>query len=145
MNTITKTNFKFPKQKSVYRGKVRDVYQLKDDTLIMIATDRISAFDTILPKGIPYKGQILNQMAVSFLQQTEDIVPNWLIASPDPNVSIGQVCEPLKVEMVIRGYLAGHSARLYKNGVRKLSGVPLPEGLREFDMFPQHPIITPAT
>ena len=105
MNTITKTNFKFPKQKSVYRGKVRDVYQLKDDTLIMIATDRISAFDAILPKGIPYKGQILNQIAVNFLQQTEDIVPNWLIASPDPNVSIGQVCEPLKVEMVIRGYL----------------------------------------
>ena len=145
MNTITKTNFKFPKQKSVYKGKVRDVYQLKDDTLIMIATDRISAFDAILPKGIPYKGQILNQIAVSFLQQTEDIVPNWLIVSPDPNVSIGQVCEPLKVEMVIRGYLAGHAARLYKNGVRKLSGVPLPEGLREFDMFPQHPIITPAT
>ena len=131
MNTITKTNFKFPKQKSVYRGKVRDVYQLKDDTLIMIATDRISAFDAILPKGIPYKGQILNQMAVSFLQQTEDIVPNWLIASPDPNVSIGQVCEPLKVEMVIRGYLAGHAAREYKNGKRMISGVAMPEGLRE--------------
>ena len=145
MNTITKTNFKFPKQKSVYRGKVRDVYQLKDDTLIMIATDRISAFDVILPKGLPYKGQILNQMAVRFLEQTEDIVPNWLTASPDPNVSIGQVCEPLKVEMVIRGYLAGHAARLYKNGKRMLSGVALPEGLREFDIFPQHPIITPAT
>lgn len=145
MNTITKTNFKFPKQKSVYRGKVRDVYQLKDDTLIMIATDRISAFDVILPKGIPYKGQILNQMAVRFLEQTEDIVPNWLTASPDPNVSIGKVCEPLKVEMVIRGYLAGHAARLYKNGKRMLSGVALPEGLREFDIFPQHPIITPAT
>ena len=145
MNTITKTKFNFPKQKSLYKGKVRDVYQLKDDTLIMIATDRISAFDAILPKGIPYKGQILNQMAVNFLQKTEDIVPNWLIASPDPNVSIGQVCEPLKVEMVIRGYLAGHPARIYKQGVRKLSGVALPEGLRENDIFPQHPIITPAT
>ena len=145
MNTITKTKFNFPKQKSLYKGKVRDVYQLKDDTLIMIATDRISAFDAILPKGIPYKGQILNQMAVNFLQKTEDIVPNWLIASPDPNVSIGQVCEPLKVEMVIRGYLAGHAARIYKQGVRKLSGVALPEGLRENDIFPQHPIITPAT
>ena len=128
MNTITKTNFKFPKQKSVYRGKVRDVYQLKDDTLIMIATDRISAFDVILPKGIPYKGQILNQMAVRFLEQTEDIVPNWLTASPDPNVSIGQVCEPLKVEMVIRGYLAGHAAREYKAGKRSLCGVALPDG-----------------
>ena len=145
MNTITKTKFNFPKQKSLYKGKVRDVYQLKDDTLIMIATDRISAFDAILPKGIPYKGQILNQMAVNFLQKTEDIVPNWLIASPDPNVSIGQVCEPLKVEMVIRGYLAGHAAHIYKQGVRKLSGVALPEGLRENDIFPQHPIITPAT
>ena len=145
MNTITKTKFNFPKQKSLYKGKVRDVYQLKDDTLIMIATDRISAFDAILPKGIPYKGQILNQMAVNFLQKTEDIVPNWLIASPAPNVSIGQVCEPLKVEMVIRGYLAGHAARIYKQGVRKLSGVALPEGLRENDIFPQHPIITPAT
>ena len=145
MNTITKTKFNFPKQKSLYKGKVRDVYQLKDDTLIMIATDRISAFDAILPKGIPYKGQILNQMAVNFLQKTEGIVPNWLIASPDPNVSIGQVCEPLKVEMVIRGYLAGHAARIYKQGVRKLSGVALPEGLRENDIFPQHPIITPAT
>ena len=145
MNTITKTKFNFPKQKSLYKGKVRDVYQLKDDTLIMIATDRISAFDAILPKGIPYKGQILNQMAVNFLQKTEDIVPNWLIASPDPNVSIGQVCEPLKVEMVIRGYLAGHAARIYKQGVRKFSGVALPEGLRENDIFPQHPIITPAT
>ena len=145
MNTITKTKFNFPKQKSLYKGKVRDVYQLKDDTLIMIATDRISAFDAILPKGIPYKGQILNQMAVNFLQKPEDIVPNWLIASPDPNVSIGQVCEPLKVEMVIRGYLAGHAARIYKQGVRKLSGVALPEGLRENDIFPQHPIITPAT
>ena len=145
MNTITKTKFNFPKQKSLYKGKVRDVYQLKDDTLIMIATDRISAFDAILPKGIPYKGQILNQMAVNFLQKTEDIVPNWLIASPDPNVSIGQVCEPLKVEMVIRGYLAGHAARIYKQGIRKLSGVALPEGLRENDIFPQHPIITPAT
>jgi phosphoribosylaminoimidazolesuccinocarboxamide synthase len=145
MNTITKTNFKFPKQKSVYRGKVRDIYTLKDNTLIMIATDRISAFDVVLPKGIPYKGQILNQIATRALQETEDIVPNWLIATPDPNVSIGQLCEPFKVEMVIRGYLAGHAARVYKDGKRILAGVPLPEGLQENDLFPQHPIITPST
>ncbi|CEN33727.1 phosphoribosylaminoimidazolesuccinocarboxamide synthase [Capnocytophaga cynodegmi] len=144
-NTITTTNFKFPKQKSVYKGKVRDVYHLDNDLLVMIATDRLSAFDVVMPKGIPYKGQILNQIATKFMRQTEDIVPNWLTATPDPNVAIGHLCEPFKVEMVIRGYLAGHSAREYKAGKRVLCGVPLPEGLRENDIFPQHPIITPAT
>ncbi|AWL78523.1 phosphoribosylaminoimidazolesuccinocarboxamide synthase [Capnocytophaga canimorsus] len=144
-NTITNTDFQFPKQKSVYKGKVREVYHLEDDLLVMIATDRLSAFDVIMPKGIPYKGQILNQIATKFMQQTEDIVPNWLIATPDPNVAIGHLCEPFKVEMVIRGYLAGHAAREYKAGKRKLCGVALPEGLKENDIFPHHPIITPAT
>lgn len=144
-NTITKTQFKFPKQKSVYKGKVRDVYHLENDLLIMIATDRLSAFDVVMPKGIPYKGQILNQIATNFMQQTEDIVPNWLQATPDPNVAVGQLCEPFKVEMVIRGYLAGHAARQYKAGKRVLCGVALPEGLKENDIFPHHPIITPAT
>ncbi|MFK8287819.1 phosphoribosylaminoimidazolesuccinocarboxamide synthase [Capnocytophaga canimorsus] len=144
-NTITNTDFQFPKQKSVYKGKVREVYHLEDDLLVMIATDRLSAFDVIMPKGIPYKGQILNQIATKFMQQTEDIVPNWLIATPDPNVAVGHLCEPFKVEMVIRGYLAGHAAREYKAGKRKLCGVALPEGLKENDIFPHHPIITPAT
>ncbi|AYW37135.1 phosphoribosylaminoimidazolesuccinocarboxamide synthase [Capnocytophaga canimorsus] len=144
-NTITNTDFQFPKQKSVYKGKVREVYHLEDDLLVMIATDRLSAFDVIMPKGIPYKGQILNQIATKFMQQTEDIVPNWLIATPDPNVAIGHLCEPFKVEMVIRGYLAGHAAREYKAGKRKLCRVALPEGLKENDIFPHHPIITPAT
>ncbi|GIM56121.1 phosphoribosylaminoimidazole-succinocarboxamide synthase [Capnocytophaga canimorsus] len=144
-NTITNTDFQFPKQKSVYKGKVREVYHLEDDLLVMIATDRLSAFDVIMPKGIPYKGQILNQIATKFMQQTEDIVPNWLIATPDPNVAIGHLCKPFKVEMVIRGYLAGHAAREYKAGKRKLCGVALPEGLKENDIFPHHPIITPAT
>ncbi|ATA91644.1 phosphoribosylaminoimidazolesuccinocarboxamide synthase [Capnocytophaga canimorsus] len=144
-NTITNTDFQFPKQKFVYKGKVREVYHLEDDLLVMIATDRLSAFDVIMPKGIPYKGQILNQIATKFMQQTEDIVPNWLIATPDPNVAIGHLCEPFKVEMVIRGYLAGHAAREYKAGKRKLCGVALPEGLKENDIFPHHPIITPAT
>ncbi|MFJ1327628.1 phosphoribosylaminoimidazolesuccinocarboxamide synthase [Capnocytophaga canimorsus] len=144
-NTITNTDFQFPKQKSVYKGKVREVYHLEDDLLVMIATDRLSAFDVVMPKGIPYKGQILNQIATKFMQQTEDIVPNWLIATPDPNVAIGHLCEPFKVEMVIRGYLAGHAAREYKAGKRKLCGVALPEGLKENDIFPHHPIITPAT
>lgn len=143
-NTIITTNFNFPKQKSVYKGKVREVYHLENELLVMIATDRLSAFDVVMPKGIPYKGQILNQIATNFMKQTEDIVPNWLIATPDPNVSIGHLCEPFKVEMVIRGYLAGHSAREYKAGKRVLCGVPLPEGLKENDMF-HHPIITPAT
>lgn len=143
-STITTTNFSFPNQKSIYRGKVREVYSLNDDTLVMIATDRISAFDVVLPKGIPYKGQILNQIATKFMQQTQDIVPNWLIATPDPNVAVGHLCEPFKVEMVIRGYLAGHAFREYQAGKRSLCGVSLPEGLKENDPFPS-PIITPAT
>lgn len=142
--TITKTDFKFPHQKSVYRGKVREVYTLDNDLLVMIATDRLSAFDVVLPKGIPYKGQILNQIATQFMKQTQDIVPNWLIATPDPNVSIGHKCEPFKVEMVIRGYLSGHAYREYKAGKRSLCGVALPEGMKENDPFP-HPIITPTT
>ncbi|WP_158963584.1 phosphoribosylaminoimidazolesuccinocarboxamide synthase [Myroides fluvii] len=143
-NTITQTNFKFPNQKSVYHGKVREVYTIADQVLVMVATDRLSAFDVIMPKGIPYKGQILNQIATRFMQLTEDIVPNWLIASPDPNVAVGHICEPFKVEMVIRGYLAGHAAREYKEGKRVLCGVALPEGLKENDQLPQ-PIITPST
>lgn len=142
--TITKTDFKFPHQKSVYRGKVREVYTLDNDLLVMIATDRLSAFDVVLPKGIPYKGQILNQIATQFMKQTQDIVPNWLIATPDPNVSIGHKCEPFKVEMVIRGYLSGHAYREYKAGKRSLCGVALPEGMKENDPFP-HPIISPTT
>lgn len=144
MNTITTTNFHFPEQKSVYKGKVREVYSINDDLLVMIATDRLSAFDVIMPKGIPYKGQILNQMATKFMKATEDIVPNWLIASPDPNVAVGHLCEPFKVEMVIRGYLSGHAAREYAAGKRMLCGVALPEGMRENDRFPT-PIITPTT
>lgn len=143
-NTITKTNFEFPNQKSVYRGKVREVYNINDELLIMIATDRLSAFDVIMPKGIPYKGQILNQIATSFMKKTEDIVPNWLVASPDPNVAVGYVCEPFKVEMVIRGYLAGHAAREYALGKRTLCGVSLPDGLKENDRLPE-PVITPST
>lgn len=142
--TITDTQFQFPKQKSLYKGKVREVYNIDDKLLVMIATDRLSAFDVVLPKGIPYKGQILNQIATKFMEQTQDIVPNWLIATPDPNVAVGHLCEPFKVEMVIRGYLAGHAYREYKQGKRKLCGVALPEGMQENDMFP-HPIITPAT
>lgn len=144
MNTLTTTNYNFPNQKSVYRGKVREVYNISDKLLIMIATDRISAFDVVLPKGIPYKGQILNQIATQFMKFTEDIVPNWLIATPDPNVAIGRLCEPFKVEMVIRGYLSGHAAREYALGKRTLSGVALPEGMKENDKFPT-PIITPTT
>jgi phosphoribosylaminoimidazole-succinocarboxamide synthase len=144
MNTLTTTNFNFPNQKSVYRGKVREVYNINDELLVMIATDRISAFDVVLPKGIPYKGQILNQIATKFMQLTQDIVPNWIIATPDPNVAIGHLCEPFKVEMVIRGYLSGHAAREYASGKRILCGVELPEGLKENDKFPS-PIITPST
>jgi phosphoribosylaminoimidazole-succinocarboxamide synthase len=144
MNTITTTNFNFTGQKSVYRGKVREVYNINDDLLVMIATDRLSAFDVVLPEGIPYKGQILNQIATKFMQLTEDIVPNWLIATPDPNVAIGHLCEPFKVEMVIRGYLSGHAAREYASGKRLLCGVEIPEGLKENDKFPT-PIITPTT
>jgi phosphoribosylaminoimidazole-succinocarboxamide synthase len=144
MNTITTTNFNFTGQKSVYRGKVREVYKINDDILVMIATDRLSAFDVVLPEGIPYKGQILNQIATKFMQLTEDIVPNWLIATPDPNVAIGHLCEPFKVEMVIRGYLSGHAAREYALGKRTICGVMMPEGLKENDKFPT-PIITPTT
>ncbi|WP_224490220.1 phosphoribosylaminoimidazolesuccinocarboxamide synthase [Robertkochia flava] len=143
-NTITSTNFNFPGQKDVYRGKVREVYSLENDLLVMVATDRLSAFDVIMPKGIPYKGQILNQIATKMMKDTEDLVPNWLIATPDPNVAVGKKCTPFKVEMVIRGYLSGHAAREYKAGKRQLCGVPMPEGMKENDKFPQ-PIITPAT
>ncbi|HAB28772.1 MAG TPA: phosphoribosylaminoimidazolesuccinocarboxamide synthase [Xanthomarina gelatinilytica] len=144
MNTITDTNFNFPKQKSVYKGKVREVYNINDDLLVMIATDRLSAFDVVMPKGIPYKGQILNQIATKMMKATEDLVPNWLLASPDPNVAVGHLCKPFKVEMVIRGYLSGHAAREYKAGKRMLCGVAMPEGMKENDKFP-YPIITPAT
>lgn len=144
MNTITTTQFNFPGQKSVYHGKVREVYNINDELLVMIATDRLSAFDVIMPKGIPYKGQILNQIATKFMQLTEDIVPNWLVATPDPNVAVGHLCEPFKVEMVIRGYLSGHAAREYAAGKRVLCGVEMPDGMKENDKFPQ-PIITPTT
>ncbi len=142
--TITSTNFNFPGQKSVYRGKVREVYTLENDLLLMVATDRLSAFDVVMPKGIPYKGQILNQIATKMMRDTEDLVPNWLIATPDPNVAIGEACEPFKVEMVIRGYLSGHAAREYKLGKRMICGVEMPDGMIENDRFPI-PIITPAT
>lgn len=144
MNTITTTNFNFPNQKSVYHGKVREVYNINDDLLVMVATDRLSAFDVVMPKGIPYKGQILNQIATKFMELTQDIVPNWLIATPDPNVAVGHLCEPFKVEMVIRGYISGHAAREYALGKRMLCGVALTEGLKENDKFPT-PIITPST
>jgi phosphoribosylaminoimidazole-succinocarboxamide synthase len=143
-STITTTNFTFPNQKSVYHGKVREVYNINDDLLVMIATDRLSAFDVVMPKGIPYKGQILNQIATKFMELTQDIVPNWLIATPDPSVAVGHLCEPFKVEMVIRGYLSGHAAREYALGKRTLCGVIMPEGLKENDAFPT-PIITPST
>ena len=143
-NTITTTNFNFPNQKSVYRGKVREVYNINDELLVMVATDRLSAFDVVLPKGIPYKGQILNQIATKFMELTEDIVPNWLIATPDPNVAVGHLCEPFKVEMVIRGYVSGHAAREYAAGKRQICGVTMAEGLKENDKFPE-PIITPTT
>lgn len=141
---IVRTDFNFPGQQKVYKGKVRDVYTLENDLLVMVASDRISAFDHILPKGIPHKGQVLNQVATMFLEATRDIVPNWLIGTPDPSVAVGYACEPIRVEMVIRGYLAGHAAREYKAGKRMLCGVVLPEGMKENDKFPE-PIITPAT
>ena len=144
MNAVTETHFTFPGQKNFYKGKVRDVYTISDKYLVMVVTDRISAFDVVLPKGIPYKGQVLNQIAARFLKQTSDIVPNWVIATPDPMVTIGHVCEPFKVEMVIRGYLSGHAWREYKSGKRMLCGVKLPEGMKEHDRFPE-PIITPTT
>ena len=142
--TLTHTHFEFPGQIDVYRGKVREVYTLQNDILVMVATDRLSAFDVVMPKGIPFKGQILNQIATKMLMATADIVPNWLIAAPDPNVAIGHACTPLKVEMVIRGYLSGHAARTYASGERELCGVTMPEGMKENDRFPE-PIITPAT
>ncbi len=144
MDTLIKTDFNFPKQTAFYKGKVRDVYTIQDEILVMIASDRISAFDVVLPRGIPYKGQVLNQIAKYFLESTRDIVPNWLIESEHPNVSIGKMCQPFKVEMVVRGYLAGHAARTYNSGLRELCGVGLPEGLRENDKLPM-PIITPTT
>ena len=143
-NTITNSQFNFPGQQKVYHGKVREVYTLENDILLMIASDRLSAFDVVMPKGIPYKGQILNQIATQMMRDTEDLVPNWLIATPDPNVAIGYACEPFKIEMVIRGYMSGHAAREYKLGKRLLCGVEMPEGMIENDKFPS-PIITPAT
>ena len=140
---IKETNFKFPGQTSFYRGKVRDVYSF-DEKMVMVASDRISAFDVVLPKPIPYKGQVLNQIAGTFLKKTEHIVPNWLESIPDPNVSIGKRCEPIQVEMVIRGYVTGHAWREYRDGKRELCGVPLPDGLKEHDKLP-NPIITPTT
>ncbi len=141
---VVRTDFHFPGQKSVYHGKVRDVYNINDQYLVMVATDRISAFDVVLPKGIPYKGQVLNQIARKFLDATADLVPNWKIASPDPMVTIGRYCKPFPVEMIIRGYLTGSSWRTYKSGARAICGVPVPDGLREHERFPE-PIITPTT
>jgi len=143
-NVITKTDFNFKTQTAVYKGKVRDVYTINDKILVMVASDRISAFDVVLPKGIPYKGQVLNQLAEYFLKATTDVVPNWLLATPHPSVSIGKMCMPFKVEMVIRGYVAGHAARTYSSGLRTLCGVTLPERLKENDKFPEA-IITPTT
>lgn len=144
MDTLTHCDFHFPGQLSHYRGKVREVYTLENDLLVMVASDRLSAFDVVMPKGIPFKGQILNQIATQMMSATADIVPNWLQATPDPNVAIGQRCTPFKVEMVIRGYMSGHAARTYKSGERILCGVDMPEGMKENDAFPV-PIITPAT
>lgn len=144
MNAIKETNFNFPGQTSFYKGKVRDVYTIDNKYLVMVVSDRISAFDVVLPEPIPYKGQVLNQIAAKFLQATSDIVPNWVVTVPDPSVTIGRICEPFKVEMVIRGYLAGHAAREYAAGKRQVCGVTLPEGLSENDKLPE-PIITPTT
>ena len=144
MQALTKTNYLFPGQKSVYHGKVRDVYNIDDKYMVMVVTDRISAFDVVLPKGIPYKGQVLNQIASKFLDATKDIVPNWKLASPDPMVTIGHFARPFKVEMVIRGYLTGHAWREYRDGKRTLCGIKLPEGMKENQKF-ERPIITPST
>jgi phosphoribosylaminoimidazole-succinocarboxamide synthase len=141
---ISGTHFNFPNQTAFYKGKVRDVYSIGQDLLVMIASDRISAFDVVLPRAIPFKGQVLNQIAAHMLEATADVVPNWRIASPDPNITIGYRCEPFMVEMVIRGYLTGHAWRTYKSGLRELCGVKLPEGLKEHDRLPE-PIITPTT
>lgn len=142
--TLDKTNFNLPGQAKFYKGKVRDVYTMNDGELIMVASDRISAFDVVLPKGIPFKGQVLNQLASKFLDLTNDIVPNWKTATPDPNVTVGMHCEAFRVEMVIRGYLTGHAWRVYKDGGREICGVTMPEGMKEHDKFPE-PIITPST
>ncbi len=143
-NAITRTDYTFPGLKNLYIGKVRDVYNIDDELLIMVTSDRISAFDVVLPRAIPYKGQVLNQIASKFLDATSDILPNWKIATPDPMVTVGRLCEPFKVEMVIRGYLSGHAWREYKEGRRTICGVAMPEGMKENDMFP-NPIITPTT
>lgn len=144
IKTLTRTDFNFPRQTSVYHGKVRDVYDINDQLLVMVATDRISAFDVILPKGIPYKGQVLNQIAAKFLDATADVVPNWKLATPDPMVTVGLKCEGFKVEMIIRGYLTGSAWRDYQAGARSICGVPLPDGMKENQRFPE-PIITPTT
>jgi phosphoribosylaminoimidazole-succinocarboxamide synthase len=143
-NVIVRTDYQFPGQKGVYHGKVRDVYNINDELMVMVVTDRISAFDVVLPKGIPYKGQVLNQIAAKFLEATRDIVPNWMVATPDPMVMAGKFCEPFPLEMIIRGYLTGSSWRSYKNGSRSICGVPIPEGMREHQRFPE-PIVTPTT
>ncbi len=143
-NAIVKTDFNFPNQTKVYKGKVRDVYTINNELMVMVVSDRISAFDVVLPKGIPYKGQVLNQIAAKFLDATQDIVPNWKLATPDPMVTVGRFCEPFPVEMIVRGYLTGSSWRLYKNGGRDICGVPLPEGLKEHQAFPE-PLLTPTT
>lgn len=144
MAALIGTNFNFPGQKDVYHGKVRDVYNINDEYLVMVVSDRISAFDIILPKGVPYKGQVLNQIATKFLDATTDLVPNWKLESPDPNVTVGHFAEPFKVEMVIRGYLTGHAWREYRDGKRTICGVPMPEGMKEHDRFPE-PLLTPTT
>jgi phosphoribosylaminoimidazole-succinocarboxamide synthase len=144
MKALTKTDFRFPEQKSVYHGKVRDVYNINDDKLVMVATDRISAFDVVLPEGIPFKGQMLNQIAAKFLDATEDICPNWKLATPDPMVTVGVRCEGFPVEMIVRGYLCGSAWRTYKNGAREICGVRIPDGMRENEKFPE-PIVTPTT
>jgi phosphoribosylaminoimidazole-succinocarboxamide synthase len=143
-NVIVRTDFQFPGQKGVYHGKVRDVYNIDDKLMVMVVTDRISAFDVVLPRGIPYKGQVLNQIAAKFLEATRDIVPNWMMAVPDPMVMVGKFCEPFPLEMIIRGYLTGSSWRAYKNGARSICGIPIPDGMREHERFPE-PIITPTT
>jgi phosphoribosylaminoimidazole-succinocarboxamide synthase len=143
-NVVVRTDFDFPGQKGVYHGKVRDVYNINDEQMVMVVTDRISAFDVVLPKGIPYKGQVLNQIAAKFLEATRDIVPNWMTAVPDPMVMVGKFCKPFPVEMIIRGYLTGSSWRTYKSGARAICGVPIPDGMREHERFPE-PIVTPTT
>lgn len=143
-NAVIKTEFNFPGQKNLYKGKVRDVYNINDELLVMVVSDRISAFDVVLPEGIPYKGQVLNQIAAKFLDATADIVPNWKVAVPDPMVTAGVLCEPFPVEMIIRGYLTGSSWRTYKKGAREICGVPIPDGMKEHQRFPE-PIVTPTT